>query len=227
MGGYDSEAFLRERCGVGNYPEDEEVWRVISKPTWGAAADPLSTIVSDRKVLAIAGDPERGTSVLCLAARRPDGVAHLEVMERHRGTAWLAPRIDEVIAGLRKTAGEDNWTLADDGQPVIILSGDVTAHVAGLLDEAQIGYEKVTVEQYATGCQSLIEQVRTRQALHTGEQASLNKSVATAEQVTGGQGRWTWKLDTAQDSGPVRGITLALLGLDRFVPKEDKVGDVW
>lgn len=221
FGGFYSEAWLRERCGVGTYPEDDEQWLVISKQVWLDGADEASTVDKDRKVLAVAGDPERGTSALCLAARRPDGVAHLEVVERHRGTAWLAARIPEVLEGL------DRVNVADDGEPVIVLKGDVTEHVGGLLQDAGVTVHLATAGEYATGCQSLTEQVRVREAVHLGTQKSLNKAVATAQKRTGSEGGWRWDLDTAQDASPLRGVTLALLGLDRFVPKEDMVGDVW
>lgn len=229
LGGLQSPDWWRERLGVGDYPEEEEIWAVIAKTTWQAAAHEVQPVLTRcRKVLAVAGDPDRGTSALAMAVRLPDGTAHIESVERHRGTAWLAPRAAEIVEGLRKDRkDEDDWLLADDGQPVIILKGDVTEHVDSLLVEAWVATHVATAGEYAQGCQALTEAIRLRTARHRGDQVSLNKAVATAERASGEQGGWRWVLDTAQDSSPLRAVTLALLGLDRFAPKEDSVGDVW
>lgn len=86
--------FARERLGW--WDEADAGLVTIPVTAWSARVDPKSRITGDR-CIAFDVTPDRRVSSIAGAGRRADGSAHLALVEHRAGTAWLVPRILELI----------------------------------------------------------------------------------------------------------------------------------
>lgn len=95
--------FLRERCGVGNYPSDGTGWEVISKEQWQPLHDPSSTL---RDPVAFAADVSPGnvSGAIAAAGLRPDGLLHVEIIDHRAGSSWMVDRLKELRASWQPCA---------------------------------------------------------------------------------------------------------------------------
>lgn len=88
------ESFARERLGVWDEPESGA--ETIPVKAWLSRVDPGSAIVGGR-VLALDVAPDRRTAAIAGAGRRVDGATHGALVEHAAGTAWVVPRLLELI----------------------------------------------------------------------------------------------------------------------------------
>jgi hypothetical protein len=124
MGALSSEAYARERLGVGTYPRDEDEDRLIPKALWESMlldaelrerppAQPLS--------LGIATKPDRSWSAIGVVWR-VDDVDVVDVIEHRAGTRWVAERVRQL---------REKWSpvavVADVGGPSRSLYDDLEA----------------------------------------------------------------------------------------------------
>lgn len=91
--------FAVERLGVGDWPDPDGTGvSVIDMETWRRLADETSS-VADPVCLAFDVSPDRSMAAIGVAGVRPDGLAHVEVIDHRAGTGWLVDR----LAGLVET----------------------------------------------------------------------------------------------------------------------------
>jgi hypothetical protein len=89
------EGFARERLGIWPLMSSDG-WQVIKLAAWAALADPLSSAV-DPLVFAADVTPDRGHASIGMAGLRADGRMHVEVIDNQPGTAWVVPRVLELV----------------------------------------------------------------------------------------------------------------------------------
>ncbi len=206
-------AFDRERLGVGDWPEEEESWSVITEEAWEKCAmpDPGGTV---RPIaFAVDIDPEMKVSTIAAAWQRPEPDnprAYRTVLEIPRGcskegTGWVIPRLVE----LRR-----EW------RPIGICFPK-NGPAAGLADAAEnAGLEVVraTSGDEAEAFAQLVTAVRNRQVAHLGrEQAPvLWSAVASADTRVIGDGGQAWsRRDSESDITPIEAATLAAWALGK------------
>jgi hypothetical protein len=233
MGGYESLTFWTERLGIGDWPEDDDLWRVISKDAWKAVTDHDSMIgpVKPRShFLALAG--QGGVTTLAVAGKRLDGKVHFEVIARHRGTAWVLDKLfgEDDAQNPHPIFGRlDLW--ARLGRPhIAALKNDEATEIALKIathikdDQRKSDDRKVifpTEGEYAAGCAALVEGVRTRKLVHIGQQ-STEKAVAAADKRENSEGGWRWHRDVPAEQAPIVACTLATWLAEKFgkrIPK--------
>jgi hypothetical protein len=206
-------AFDRERLGIGDWPEEEESWLVISEAAWEKCAmpDPGGAV----RPLAFAVDIDPGMKVTTIAAAwqrpEPDGSGKSRiVLEIPRGcskegTGWVIPRLVE----LRR-----EW------RPIGICFPK-NGPAAGLADQAEnAGLEVVraTSGDEAEAFSQMIDAIRNRQVIHLGrEQApALWSAIASAETRQVGDGGQAWsRKDSEADISPIVAATLARWALGK------------
>ena len=195
----DADAFARERLGVGMYPTDlADAWQVISQAAWLACLDPRS-VPEDPVAFAADAMPGGSHAAVAVAGRRSDGLLHVEVTDHREGTAWLVPRLIELV---RK----------HDPCAVVI---DPTSQAASAIDEleaAGVEIMKPVPREAAQGCGQFFEAVTDSRTLrHRGDRA-----LSTA--LGGAQSRpladaWAWaRRNAATDISPLVAVTLAAWG---------------
>jgi hypothetical protein len=143
--------------------------------------------------------PDRSHSSIAVAAGRPDGRIHIELIERRAGTDWIAPRVDELLVH-RPVA-----LALDPGGPAGSLVTDLTRlpTVPPLV--------LVTGRQYAAACGALYDDVATRRLAHRSQPAVDDAVVAARRRNLGDA--WVWARPTGGvDPSPLIAATLARWG---------------
>ena len=195
----EPEAFARERLGVGMYPTDlADAWQVISKAAWLSLLDARS-VPEDPVAFAADAMPGGSHAAVAVAGRRADGLLHVEVTDHREGTAWLVPRLTELV---RK----------HDPCAVVI---DPTSQAASAIDALEVaGVEvmKPAPREAAQACGQFFEAATDSRTLrHRGDPALMTA-------LGGAQSRpladaWAWaRRNAATDISPLVAVTLAAWG---------------
>lgn len=89
----DEDKFGRERLGIWDDAATGDSG--ISKAQWQRLEDPTSTALS-ASVFSVAVALDRSWSSIGMAGPREDGLTHLEMVDRRRGTGWVVDRCVEL-----------------------------------------------------------------------------------------------------------------------------------
>jgi hypothetical protein len=204
-------AFDRERLGIGDWPEEEESWSVITEAAWEKCAMPDPGGAVRPCAFAVDIDPLMKITTISAAWQRPepDG-GYKTVLEIPRGcskegTGWVIPRLVE----LRR-----EW------RPIGICFPK-NGPAAGLADQAEnAGLEVVraTSGDEAEAFSQMISAVKNRQVLHLGKEKApaLWSAIASAETRQVGDGGQAWsRRDSESDISPIVAATLAAWALGK------------
>jgi hypothetical protein len=235
MGGYDSQEFWTERLGIGDWPEDDERWEVISKEIWKSITDHDSMIfvppgTAGRRSQMLGLDSEKGITTLSVAGKTATGKIHFEVIARHRGSAWVVNKLLDAPGVVRPNIGEcDLWARLGRPRIAVLKNGEaaeVGLKLAELLKDDQRTQDDRRVVwpsegEYAAACAAFVEHARTGASVHIGQQ-SLETAVAAASKRLNPEGGWRWARDVPAEQAPAISATLAVWALDKYgrrVPK--------
>jgi hypothetical protein len=212
-----SEAFARERLGMGTYPRDEDEDRLIPKALWEALLAELRGPGSPAHPADLAGDRHQAGPLVVghrggLARRGHVDV--LDVIEHRAGTRWVAERVRQL---------REKWSpvavVADVGGPSRSLYDDFEAEGVEINWVGLADYADATSELYDDMTQPAKIAVRHRG--HPG----LTSAAAGVEERTVGD-RWTWKRRGQTDITPLEAVTLARHGLQKHLAGQSG-GDLW
>lgn len=231
MGGYETLEFGIERLGIGDYPEDDDRWEVISKEDYKKSTDLLSVLNDERprqRMLAMAA--QGGITTLAIAGRRLDGKVHFEVIARHRGSQWV---IDKLMGsaelehpilgrlGLWERLGKPMITTlrTDESAETLIKFADLIRDEMRPKDQQKVAWP--TESEYTAGCAALIEGMRRDKIVHIGQQ-SIENALAAAVKRVNLQGGWQFSREPATEQAPIIAATLAVWLLEKYgrrIPK--------
>lgn len=200
--------FAVERLSVGDWPDPtQEAERVISIAAWNGLADRQSAI-SGPGVLSFDVAPDSTSATIAGAGYRPDRLLHVGVIDRERGTTWLAPRLAELVRQLR---------------PIAVVA-DSAGSVAPLLPEIERHGVKVILtspKEYAQACGMIANAVRNEALRHPGTPELLaavsdckTKPLADA---------WKWDRRSGADISPLVAASLAVWGVETQKPVKARV----
>jgi phage terminase large subunit-like protein len=211
FGGPRSQAFEQERLGIGDWPEDEETWEVITKPVWDSRGDPTSKIPDDAPVaLAIDADEERSMGTIGVCGEREDGRRHVEIIDRRRGTGWIVDRAKELRDRHKVRA-------------VVVLKTSTAASLIKALVDAGLPVHSPSEGEYAQACGQFFEAVVELGTVRHIDQKSMNSAVGGARKRTNVEGGWRWSREGTVDAGPIVTPTLALWGFENFSAPEPEI----
>lgn len=165
---------------------------IIPAEAWRACSAPGST---PGEPLAFAFDvtPERDHAAIAVA-----GGDHVEVVDHHRGTDWVVPRLVELVGRWRPER-----VVVDPRSPAGALIGE--------LEAAGVEVTKASTQDVTHACGGLFDAVKAGRVRHL-DQPSLNRAVEGAAQRTVGDA-WAWARRTsAVDISPLVAVTLARWG---------------
>jgi phage terminase large subunit-like protein len=208
----DDPAFARERLGVGVYPTDlADAWQVISKPAWLACLDAQS-LPEDPVAIAADAMPRGQRSAVGIAGRRQDGLMHVEVVDHRDDTAWVVPRITELVSKYQPCA-------------VVVDKTGGLGHVIADLEDAGIEVTQPTSQNAAQACGQFFEDVADSGLLrHRGDPALMKALGGAASRPL--SDAWAWdRRSPVVDICPLVAVTLAAWGHKLKAPS-DHVG-VW
>lgn len=193
--------FAVERLGVGDWPDPEGGGdRVIDPEAWEQLTDEQSKAM-DPVCFAFDIAPDRSWSTVGVAGKRPDGLAHVEVVDRRRGTGWLVARLVEL-----RDEHQNIGFICDGKGPAGSLLPE--------LEQAGVPVTPVSAAEHAQGCGMFFDAVDQKTVRHLGQE----RNPALVAAVRGAARRplgdaWSWsRKNSSVDISPLVASTLALWG---------------
>lgn len=198
--------FARERMGVWGSGSG---FAVIDPDVWHGLLDADSTLAGT-PTFAVDVPPDRKSAVIVAAGVRPDGLGHVEIVERRSGTAWAVDRIAELV---RKHKGQ---VALDPGAPA-----------GGLLvglQEKRIEPVLVSGREMAQAAAGFLDAATEGQLRHLGD-ARLAEAVNAGRKKSYGDGGFTWsRRDVETDISPLVAATVALHVSKKPSKRREKTG---
>jgi hypothetical protein len=183
---------------------------VIPPAAWEACRDPKSGPVGGVS-FSVDVSPDREWASIAVAGESGNGGVHVEVIERHPGTLWLAARVAEVQA---------KW-----GGTVAISKGSPAWSLETDLVEAGVELTPVSTEEHSQACGALLDDITNSRLRHMG-QPELDVAVKGAGQRNYGD-TWLWSRRTSTtDISPLVAVTLARWAHTQAVTY-DALDSVW
>lgn len=200
------DTFARERLGLW---ETQASLQVVN-PAWWEAAKDINSKPVDPVAFAADITPDRQRGTISLAARRADGLLHIETVHNDRGTGWIVPRLIELTAKWKPCA-----VVLDPGSP----AGSLIAE----LQEAGVEPLLTSTRDVGQACGAFFDLVRDNKLRHMDD-PKLNLALGSArKRPLGDSGAWAWhRKDSATDITPLVAATLALHGFTRAQPEPKK-----
>lgn len=201
--------FVRERLGVGDWPDPDASNRVIGEEQWADARVDETFVMLNPVCLAVDVSPDRSRAAIGVAGKNASGKDQVEVVARYRGTARVLPALLEFI----KLHGRRTEIMVDG-------VGSAASLIPGM-EEAKLNVVPITGGEHARGCGMFYdgimgdpEKQRPPTLNHLGDPA-LNAAVSGAVKRPLGE-RWAWdRKNSMIDISPLVAVTLALYGLLR------------
>jgi hypothetical protein len=200
--------FLRERCGVGEYPAPDDGWLVIPRKWYDASADTADEPPRPaRPVFAVEVSPDRSTAAIAVAGERPDGLTGIQVAEYRQGTKWVLPR----CVAIHESWKPARWII------------DPRAGAGSLADDlrrAGLPVEETSARDVANACGQFFDGMRDGKLAHYG-QSALRTALAGADRRPLSEA-WAWdRRQTSVDASPLMAATFAYWGFLRFGSEGD------
>jgi len=197
---YGDRGFWIERLGVGDWPNTSPTGvRIIDSALWDACAD-LESFADDPVCFAFDITPDRSAASISVAGYRPDGLAHIEVVEHRRGTGWLAERLDEL-----KKRHRSKTIFCDAYGP----AGSIIPE----LERRRIDVTTLNAKEVAQACGIFYDSVVDSSTLRHLATPELDTAVNGATTRPLGDA-WAWsRKSSSVDISPLVACTVALWGL--------------
>lgn len=192
-------AFQVERLGIGDWPATDDALKpVIDPKVWSDLADPGSK-PGKFVVFAPDGNPERTAASIAVAGTRPDGLAHVEIIDRRPGTGWVAARLVEL---------RDRWGPAG----IVVDPSGPGGSWLPVLQDAGVEPILVSGREMAQACGGFYEAVTEQGSVRHLDQIELREALAGAQTRPLGDA-WAWARRTSTaDISPLVALTLAHYG---------------
>jgi hypothetical protein len=192
----DPRTFAVERLGVGDWPRtDGGGDHVISPEDWDELADTASRLV-DPVVFSFDVTPDRSHASIAVCGERADGLYHVEIVERRRGTGWLVDRLAELHDK------HDPQTVVCDGiGPAASLIAELAA--------AGVNVEKLNTQDHAQACGLIFDLCEQRKLRHLGTPELAAAVRGAAKRPLGDAWAWSRK-NSSVDISPLVAVTLGV-----------------
>lgn len=192
----DDETFKRERLGIWAKIGGDSA---IPARWWGACLD-HDSVAAAGVAFAVDVPPSRDLATIAAVSERPDGVRHVEIVDRREGTAWVAERLKEL---------QDRWSpLA-----IVLDEGSAAGALAPDVKRAGVRTRPIGMKDYGQACAAVYDAVRQGNLAHTG-QGELDAAVEASQTKTMGDSLWKWdRRNVVSDVSPLIAVTLAWYGV--------------
>jgi hypothetical protein len=218
----DKETFLIERLSVGDWPADEEGWRVIAKEAWEARHDETS-VLQDPFVLGVYTQPDRSMSTIVACGLNQRGFTHIEIpgnnevgYDHRSGIQWLLDRVPAIFR-----ATKPKGLVIDPSSQAGELIADLEIEIRKVPGYENFEVWPTTSREYAQACGALKTAVQPRPDEGEPTLVHLNQR-PLAKALGGAETRkltdlWAWDaMKATTPSSPICAATLAMHGLKRL-----------
>lgn len=192
--------FAVERLGIGDWPATTlDAAQVIRVEAWDALAVDGEPALRPGVCFAFDVTPDRTMASVGVAGlRRDDGLEHLELVERRRGTGWLVDRLAELVERHRPVG-----VVCDGASPAAAL-------VPALVEQG-MQVRVVGAREHANACGVLFDLVDERACRHLGQRLLREALLGAARRPLGDAWAWSRRSSTV-DISPLVAVTLAVWG---------------
>lgn len=191
--------FVVERLGIGDWPATSlDAAQVIRVEAWDALGEAVGPPLKPGVCFAFDVTPDRSSASIGVAGLRDDGLEHLELVERGRGTSWVVDRLVELVGRHRPVA-----VVCDGASPA--------AALLPALEENGVSVMVVTAREHANACGVLYDLVDERAARHLGQRPLREALMGAARRPLGDAWAWSRRSSTI-DISPLVAVTLAVWG---------------
>lgn len=191
---YDLPSLAVERHGIGRWPALAGASGVISMDVWNTLLDPAST--GDIQLcFGFDVSPNRSSAAISVAAKRPDGLMHIGVVEHDRGVGWIVPHLVE-LAKEKPVA-----FVCDAASPAFSLVPE--------LGDAGIDVTALSSTEHGQAYGMFIDACAARTVRHRG-QPELTSAVSGAKERKMGEAAAWARRTSSSDITPLVACTLAL-----------------
>lgn len=191
--------FMRERLGIREGGDGEA--GVIPVDDWARLADSGSTVKSSL-CYGLSVSPDGAWSSFASAGRRPDGLLHVDTVDRRPGTAWVVDRAVDLYRKRRL--------------PLRINPAGAEAALKKSLSDAGVELVEVAARDYEQACGAVLQAVKNGSLRHL-DQETMNRSAAAAgRRDVGKEGAFVWGRPGAVDISPLVAATLAVSGVEKL-----------
>lgn len=206
----DDETFKRERLGIWARIGGDSA---ISAESWAARLDHES-VAGARVAFAVDVPPARDVATIAAVSERPDGVWHVEIVDRRDGVSWVPLRLREL---------RDRW------KPVSIIldEGSAAGALIPAVKREGVRTTPLSMKSYGQACAAVFDAVQQGGLAHTG-QVELDDAVAGAQVKGIGDSLWRWnRKSPVNDISPLIAVSLAWYGLTVKSRGNGKSGSGW
>ena len=187
------EEFRRERLGI---VQTSDVSTVLSLPKWRACTDPHS--IAEGGTAALSVGPGSMWAALGYAARRPDGLLHVEVARHEQGTGWVLEACQRAYA--------------DTGRPIVIDPKSPTSGVVDRLEQAGVPLLKISFPEFTSACVTFQDELNNERVRHLGQER-LTAAIAKVAIRTFGES-WVFSARQSEvDITPLLSVVVATIGV--------------
>jgi hypothetical protein len=209
----DRRTFAVELLGVGDWPkvDVEQDGAVISVRSWMGLFDPASSR-DGSPVFAFDVSMDRQTACVSVAAKRSDGLTHLEVVEHKHGVDWV-PNFLAAASKAKKPAG----VFCDEKGPAASLIPELKA--------AGVRVKTINGNEYGDAWETFVDAVDQRTIRHLGTNETVNALKGATKRKLGES--WVWdRAKASVDITPLVSQTIARYALENKVTSPVPVA-VW
>ena len=202
--------FAVERLGIGDYPDlDALAGQIISLETWAKLTDVESAPV-DPVCFAFDVAPDRSTASISVAGYRADGLGHLEVVKRDKGTDWV---VDDLVTATGKSSAVA--IVCDGKSPAASLVDKLEKRLKA--ERRNVEVKVTTSSEHAEACGDLYDAVDQGTVRHL-DQLELRDALKGAGRRPLGDA-WAWsRRSSSVDISPLVSATLARWGAETIEP---------
>jgi hypothetical protein len=194
----DARTFAVERLGVGDWPDPDSSQHVIDMKLWAELVD-LGSEPLDPVCFAVDVAPDRSRATIAVAAKRADGLVHVEVVRRLPGTGWVAKELARLV--------REHQCLT----PLIDGAGPA-ANLLPEFNQLELGVDTAAASDMAKACGEFFDSVQERDVRHLG-QSEMTAALKGAVQRPLGDA-WAWsRKNSSVDISPLVACTLAVWGV--------------
>jgi hypothetical protein len=173
----DPRTFAVERLGIGDWPATDGLdAQVIDSETWAGLAD-MDSVLQDPVTLAFDVTPDRSTTSIAAAGVNAEGLGHVEIVERKRGTGWVVEYLQE-----RVEKHEVSAVVCDGTGPA--------ASLLAPLEQLDIEVTVVNAKEHAQACGTFYDgcQDESFRHLDTPELSAASRGRLSVRSVMPGPG---------------------------------------
>lgn len=183
--------FDRECLGVPDEPASAN--DLISPKEWAALCDEASECARP-VAMSLDVNPERTAGGFAVAGPRPDGVVHVELIDRRPGLDWVVGRAKEL---------QGRWRL-----PIMVAASGPAMALVDALRAAGVTVDVIPADELSRWLGVLIDAVHHQTLAHLGQQP-LDAAVKAAVVATRGDVGWWSRRRSSADISPLVAVTIA------------------